>query len=41
MPEGNIGAIQILLGHSRFENSVRQIGVDIEGALTLDESVKI
>ena len=38
---GNIRAIQILLGHSKLENTVRYLGVDIEDALTLAEKTEI
>lgn len=38
---GNIRAIQILLGHSKIENTVRYPGVDIEDALTLAERTEI
>lgn len=38
---GNIRAIQILLGHSKIENTVRDLGVDIEDALTLAEKTEI
>ena len=38
---GNIRAIQILLGHSKIENAVRYLGVDIEDALTLAEKTEI
>ena len=37
---GNIRAIQILLGHTKIENTVRYLGIDIEGlalAITGDE----
>ncbi len=37
----NIRAIQILLGHSKIENTVRYHGVDIEDALTLAEKTEI
>ena len=32
---GNIRAIQILLGHTKIENTVRYLGVDVEDALLL------
>ena len=38
---GNIRAIQIMLGHSKIENTVRYLGVDVEDALTLAEKMEI
>ncbi|MCV0393876.1 MAG: tyrosine-type recombinase/integrase [Rhizobiaceae bacterium] len=38
---GNIRAIQILLGHTKIENTVRYLGVDIDDALTLAEATEI
>jgi integrase len=38
---GNIRAIQILLGYSKIENTVRYLGVDVEDALLLAERTEI
>ena len=38
---GNIRAIRILLGHSKIENTVRYLGVDVEDALLLAERTEI
>ena len=38
---GNLRAVQILLGHTKIENTVRYLGVDIEDALTLAEHTDI
>lgn len=37
----NISALQILLGHSKIENTVRYLGVDVEDALLLAERTEI
>lgn len=38
---GNLRAVQILLGHTKIENTVRYLGVDIEDALALAEGTAI
>ena len=38
---GNLRAVQILLGHTKIENTVRSPGVEVEDALTLAESTEI
>lgn len=38
---GNLRAIQILLGHTKIENTVKYLGIDIEDALELAEHTEI
>ena len=38
---GNLRAVQILLGHSKVENTVRYLGIDVEDALALAENTEI
>lgn len=38
---GNLRAVQILLGYTNIENTVRYLGVDIDDALTLSERTEI
>lgn len=34
---GNLRAVQLLLGHTKMDSTVRYLGVDLEDALTLLE----
>lgn len=38
---GNLRAVQILLGHTKIENTVRYLGVDVEDALALAEGTEV
>ena len=38
---GNLRAVQILLGHTKLESTVRYLGVDAEDALTLSEATEV
>ena len=38
---GNLRAVQILLGHTKIETTVRYLGVDVEDALMLAEGIEV
>jgi integrase len=38
---GNLRAVQILLGHTKIESTVRYLGVDVDDALTLSEATDV
>ena len=38
---GKLRAVQILLGHTKIESTVRYLGVDIEDALALAEGTEL
>lgn len=38
---GNLRAVQLLLGHTKMDSTVRYLGVDIEDALTLSEGIEL
>ena len=38
---GNLRAVQILLGHTKIESTVRYLGVDVEDALELAEATEM
>jgi integrase len=38
---GNLRAVQILLGHTKIESTVRYLGVEVEDALALAEGTEV
>lgn len=38
---GNIRAVQLLLGHTKLDSTVRYLGIELEDALELSESIEI
>ncbi len=38
---GNLRAAQLLLGHTKIENTVRYLGIDVDDALLIAEQVEI
>ncbi|WP_294224152.1 tyrosine-type recombinase/integrase [uncultured Shimia sp.] len=38
---GNLRAVQLLLGHTKMDSTVRYLGVELEDALTIAEAVEI
>jgi site-specific recombinase XerC len=38
---GTLRAVQLLLGHTKMDSTVRYLGVDIEDALTLSEGIDL
>ena len=37
----NLRAVQILLGHEKIDSTVKYLGVEVEDALTLSESIEL
>ncbi len=37
----NIRAVQLLLGHSKLESTVRYLGIDIDDALEISEQIDV
>ena len=38
---GNLRAVQLLLGHTRIESTVRYLGIDVDDALAIAEQVEV
>jgi integrase len=38
---GNLRAVQLLLGHTKLESTVRYLGVEVDDALTIAEQVDL
>ncbi len=38
---GNLRAVQLLLGHTKTESTVRYLGIEVDDALTLSEQVEL
>jgi len=38
---GNLRAVQLLLGHTKIESTVRYLGIDVDDALTIAEQADV
>jgi hypothetical protein len=38
---GNLRAVQLLLGHTKIESTVRYLGIEVDYALTIAEQVEV
>jgi integrase len=38
---GNLRAVQLLLGHTKMDSTVRYLGVELEDALAIAESIEL
>ena len=38
---GNLRAVQLLLGHTKIESTVRYLGIEVDDALALSEQVEL
>jgi integrase len=38
---GNLGAVQLLLGHTKLESTVRHLGIEVDDALNIAEQIEL
>lgn len=38
---GNLRAVQLLLGHTKLESTIRYLGIEVEDALEISEKIEI
>jgi site-specific recombinase XerC len=38
---GNLRAVQLLLGHTKLESTVRYLGIEVDDALSFSEQVEL
>jgi site-specific recombinase XerC len=38
---GNLGAVQLLLGHTKLESTVRYLGIEVDDALSISRQVEL
>ena len=38
---GNIRAVQLLLGHTKLESTVRYLGIEVDDAIAISEQVEL
>ena len=38
---GNLRAVQLLLGHTKLESTVRYLGIEVDDALSISEHVEL
>ena len=38
---GNIRAVQLLLGHTKLESTVRYLGIEVDDAIAISEQIEL
>ena len=41
MKTGNLRAVQLLLGHTKIESTVRYLGIEVDDALAVAEQIDV